>query len=213
MQKKLQQLLNERKIHANITVDHVLKKDGRLALVLPRSLLSGIAWKETRDLLSSKYSVEYVVVSHEPDHWNFSENTDLRETLVVAKRSNIHDDDHTVFINLWRRPRNTIESLTCSNLILCATPARLNRISGTSELVCGQVKYGEVISSSTRIWSRACAFAQTDLNRVAYYLTQGIPQIPGQKKSVPIPMVPLGKYNISLLLAYLNWAQHLLPLD
>ena len=61
MQKKLQQLLNERKIHANITaglgsvfvalVDHVLKKDGRLALVLPRSLLSGIAWKETRDLL------------------------------------------------------------------------------------------------------------------------------------------------------------------
>ncbi|MGA7900158.1 MAG: hypothetical protein WCA39_14995, partial [Nitrososphaeraceae archaeon] len=179
MQKKLQQLLNERKIHANITaglgsvfvalVDHVLKKDGRLALVLPRSLLSGIAWKETRDLLSSKYSVEYVVVSHEPDHWNFSENTDLRETLVVAKRSNIHDDDHTVFINLWRRPRNTIESLTCSNLILCATPARLDRISGTSELVCGQVKYGEVISSSTRIWSRVCAFAQTDLNRVAYY--------------------------------------------
>ena len=79
----------------------------------------------------------------------------------------------TTFINLWRRPRNTVESLTCSNLILGATSSSLDSISGTSELSSGQVKYGEVISSSTSVWSRACAFAQTDLNRVAYYLAEG----------------------------------------
>jgi hypothetical protein len=190
-QLKLQQLLNESKVLANVTAglgsvfvalgDHLLKTDGRLAVVLPRSLLSGVAWAETRRLLSSKYSVEYVVVLHEPGHWNFSENTSLGETLVVAKRRKTLDDDRTTFINLWRRPRNTVESLTCSNLILGATPSSLDSISGTSELSSGQVKYGEVISSSTSVWSRACAFAQTDLNRVAYYLAEGKLHLPDKR--------------------------------
>jgi hypothetical protein len=203
MQKKLKQILNESKVLANVTAglgsvfvalgDRLLKKDGRLALVLPRSLLSGVAWEETRRLLSSKYSVEYVVVSHEPYNWNFSENTSLGETLIVAKKRKTLNDDRTTFINLWRRPRNTVESLTCSNLVLGVTPARLDSISGTSELASSQVKYGEVISSTTSVWSRACAFAQTDLNRAAYYLAQGKLQLPGQKTSFSIPLVPLSK--------------------
>jgi hypothetical protein len=96
MQKKLKKLVKDEKVPASVTAglaavfvalgDKYLKPGGRLALVLPRSILSGVAWEKTRNLLESSYQIEHVIVSHEPDHWNFSENTDLSEVLIVAQK-------------------------------------------------------------------------------------------------------------------------------
>jgi hypothetical protein len=203
MQKALKDLLLDEKVKANATAglgsvfvalgDSLLGREGRLALVLPKSLLSGIAWEETRELLESRYNIQYVVVSHEPDHWNFSENTELSEVLLVAtKRGGDRRRHETAFVNLWRRPRNTVEALTCSNLILSTTPASLDEKSGVAELSSGLVKYGELISVPPSSWSRATAFAQTDLNRVAHHLAQGKIQLPGKNVKISIPLVELG---------------------
>ena len=202
MQRALKDLLVEEKVKANATAglgsvfvalgDSLLSKDGRLALVLPKSVLSGIAWEETRELLESKYEVEYIVVSHEPDHWNFSENTELSEALLVAKKRSGRKIGETTFVNLWRRPRNTVEALTCSSLILSTTPAVLSNKSGVTELTNGQLKFGEVVSAESSSWSKATAFAQTDLNRVAYNLARGRVQLPGKNAGTSVPLVELG---------------------
>ena len=46
--------------------DTVPKAGGRLCLVLPKALLSGVAWGKTRELLRSKYQLEYIVASPRP---------------------------------------------------------------------------------------------------------------------------------------------------
>jgi hypothetical protein len=61
MQKRLKKLVKDHKIPASITAglaavfvalgDKYLKQQGRLALVLPRSILSGVSWEKTRELL------------------------------------------------------------------------------------------------------------------------------------------------------------------
>jgi len=101
MQRRLQKIVKKTKVSANITAglgtvfvalaDQYIKAGGTIGLVLPRALVSGVAWKPTREMLSEKYDLQYVIVSHEPNHWNFSENTNLSEVLVVATKKALND--------------------------------------------------------------------------------------------------------------------------
>jgi hypothetical protein len=95
LQKRLKKLVKTHRLPVSITAglaavftvlgDSYIKEGGRLALVLQRTALSGIAWRRTRELLSQKYDLEYVIVSHEPDHWNFSDTTELRCSLLLER--------------------------------------------------------------------------------------------------------------------------------
>lgn len=96
MQRELQILIRQVRVQANITAGlgsvfaalghRLLKPGGDLSLVLPRALLSGVSWEPTRLLIGSNYHIRYVIVSHQPDAWNFSENTELSECMIVARR-------------------------------------------------------------------------------------------------------------------------------
>jgi hypothetical protein len=66
--------------------DRHVKDNGRLALVLPAAVLTGVAWGKTRELIRHSYELEVVVSSHDPTRWNFSENTDLSEVLLLARK-------------------------------------------------------------------------------------------------------------------------------
>lgn len=71
MQTALKRVVADEGIPANITAGlgsvfvalghRRLDDNGQLALVLPRALLSGVAWKETRRLLGNNYHVKYIV--------------------------------------------------------------------------------------------------------------------------------------------------------
>jgi len=119
MQKGLAELLRKPRVHASSTAglgsvfvatgDLHLKAGGRMALVLPKALLSGVAWEQTRHLFRIRYTLEYIIASHDPNRWNFSENTDLSEVLLIARKV---DNPHTappvegnvVCLNLWKKP-------------------------------------------------------------------------------------------------------------
>ncbi len=60
--------------------------EGRLALVLPVTLCTGASWQQTRDLIERDFTLDMVVVSHDPTRWNFSDSTDLSEALLIATR-------------------------------------------------------------------------------------------------------------------------------
>ncbi len=103
-----------------ILADKLLKQGGRLALVIPRSILSGVSWKEIREkIFLSKCEVEYIISNYDPgdkkldiEPWNWSENTNLGEVLIIARKTNdSFKKSFTTFVNLWNKPKNEIESL------------------------------------------------------------------------------------------------------
>jgi hypothetical protein len=181
----LKEVVRETHLNANITAglgtvffaiaDKVTAKDGMLSFVLPKAVLNGSTWKPTRDLIRN-YDLLYVITSHEPDNWNFSETTQLSEVLLIVKKTQKPSDQRTIFVNLWEQPKTTPEAITLVHTIEHGTPANLDEKVGTCELRTNGRKYGEMLATSLRndlSWAIPAAFAQTDLCRAARYLARG----------------------------------------
>jgi len=209
MQRKLRNLVRRLDLPANITAglgsvfialaDRYLKDEGRLALVIPRTLLSGVAWEKTRQLLEEKYHLEWLIVSHEPGHWNFSENTNLSEVLVIARKredADADEEERVNCVNFWRQPRNAVEALSVARAFLESDFPDVQKDPGTLEIVSNGEKLGEGLNVPWawlrgRLWSFPCAFAQADLVRALLHLLSGKLYIPGegvfpQKSRIPL---------------------------
>jgi len=211
MQRELAKLLKSPRVHASGTAglgsvfvatgDLHLKAGGRMALVLPKALLSGVAWERTRYLFRLRYKLEYIIASHDPDRWNFSENTDLSEVLVIARKV---DDPHkappgegeVVCLNLWKNPTTVVEALSIAHSLNCATPPDIATGQGAHEVMLGDVKFGEAVvvpwvEIRDASWMPPCAFAQSDLLRTAHHLVKGGVYLPGTGAVGDLPLCPL----------------------
>jgi hypothetical protein len=217
MQKKLRALLSDKHdpVMASSTAglgsvfvavgDRRLSVGGRMALVLPRALLSGVAWEKTRELIGSAYQLEYVIVSHDPDRWNFSDNTNLSEVLVVARKEGsvaaLDPEEPTYCVNLRRNPGTVFEALSIAQSIREGEAPDLATGQGALDVKSGGTKVGEALAvawSDLRTadsWLLPCAFAQADLVRTAYSLAKGSVVLPGQAlaASVTIQLMRLDK--------------------
>jgi N-6 DNA methylase len=207
MQTALKKIVADEGIPANITAglgsvfvalgNLRLNEGGHISLVLPRALLSGVAWRETRKLLGNNYHVKYIIVSHQPWGWNFSENTKLSECLIVAQKKNPDNRTKpTKTISLWTKPKSSVEALTLASLIRNATGASLDAPSGTDELRTPNLKYGEVTQSPARDikdqnWNEGAVFAQTELGRATHFLSSGRVFVPGSGVVGKVPLVRL----------------------
>jgi hypothetical protein len=205
LQQKLGEVVRENELKANITAglgsvfvaiaDRLLKKNGVLALVLPKSVLSGSSWEPTRSIFA-KYHIQYIVSSHEPGNWNFSESSDLSEVLLVLRKGE-NTAEPTVFVNLWEQPKSSMEALAIVRAVKREEPAWLDK-TGLCEINVGEKKYGEVAQLSLREhnsvpWAVPMSFAQTDLCRMAVALSEDKFVLPGSNKSHKLQTVPLGK--------------------
>ena len=108
-----------------LLADRLLKSNGRMGIVIPRGMLSGVSWSKIREKLMKGYEVEYIVSNHDPgdnaqgiEPWNWSENTDLAEVLIVARKTKETRDTKVLYINLWNKPKNELESLWLSQQVL-----------------------------------------------------------------------------------------------
>lgn len=97
--------------------DRMVKENGKICFVLPKSLLTGVSWFLARCLLASKYHVEYLILSYDwVNGYNFSESTSLSECLLIAKKANQHQDEEvTKFVLLLSKPRTSIEGIALAN--------------------------------------------------------------------------------------------------
>lgn len=189
--------------------DKYLMPGGRLALVAPRSLLSGVAWQKIRKLLIDGYNIEYLITSHQPPNdWNFSENTDLSECLLVARKErNKTKKDKTVIINFWIKPSNEFESIILSKSIIAlnkASPSDIydfleNPNASFHEIKCGGRKYGEayvvsrdLLEDYTSTWGALSPFAQSSLNYIAFeFISSGVLNIPSYGISAFFPIISM----------------------
>jgi hypothetical protein len=211
MQTALKQMVKKDGIRANVTAglgsvftalgDRYLRPGGHISLVLPRALLSGVAWEKTRILIGEKYCLRYIITRNEPTGWAFSENSNYSECMLVARKlrsGELQSDEATKVVNLWKMPASSIEALTYTQEIEDSPGVPLEKSTGVAPLWIGDNKVGEVIlcpSNRVRkgLWRFETAFSQTDLCRAAFFLTKGELYIPNKAIIGKIPTVPLLK--------------------
>ena len=184
--------------------DAHLKPGGLLALVIPKAVLSGIAWQKTRTLLSQDYVLEAAVISHEPGHWNFSDSTALSEVLILASKlreaSTPADESRPVLcVNLWHVPRNSWEALSIARFIRSNQAPDLENGQGDLRLRHGHSELGQVVTipwghlRNKPSWLLPWAFAQADLTRAAISLESGRLVVPGSTAETSVLLRPLNE--------------------
>lgn len=214
MQKKLQQLVKDQQAQASITAglgsvfiaiaDRYVKPGGRIALILPKALLSGVSWGPSRALINQNYHIEYLIASQDPARWNFSESTDLSETMMVLRKMVTADEaaPPAIAINVWRNPTTNFDALTVTSEVTEHAIPDLLSGHGGFEIVLGHTKLGEAVAMAQAelkaqpSWLLPCAFAQSDLTRAAYHLQNHSLRLPSQRKGKRLPLCPLGELGV-----------------
>ena len=146
-----------------VLADRMVKSGGRIALVLPVTALFGESWREVRGMLSSRYEVEFIVSSHNPELRSMSYDTNIAEALVVARRlnENEHPTGRAKFVNLWRAAYQETDALAMVRAIdaMASTPIHRSDgppVGGTPLLVGGE-QWGELIDGPLGVASWTAA--------------------------------------------------------
>ncbi len=185
-----------------------VRPGGRLALVLPKSVLTGDSWSRTRAYLAKHFHLEFVITSHEAAHWNFSDSTDLSEAMLVTRRLHNNEDriDHsTTWIGLRSNPLTAIEALGTLSAIKNAGDVSEN---GTP------IRTGDVLDEDAgemfvrpapvdgRAW-RHGTFTRSVLDKAASALLANEP-VPAPRAMEPLK-VPLKTLSSLGTLGYDRW--------
>ncbi len=121
----------------------LLKKNGRMAFIIPRAILSGVSWQKIRELLFLNYHIEYIFSNFDIgsssgalDGWNWSENTDLGEVMLVVRKKdsmvleknkkpqteNKIDEgkriESTTFLNFIKTPKNRKGAMALCDVLI-----------------------------------------------------------------------------------------------
>ena len=177
--------------------------EGRLALVLPATVCTGPSWQQTRALIERDFTLDVVVISHDPQRWNFSDSTDLSEALLIATRrqpANGNGDapEHrTTFVSLWQNPSGVLDAHRAAQVIIDTAPANVEA-TGASLLEVDGRHIGELLSiPESRLIGKKWAgvqFARADLTRSSLrLLDHGEVWVPGESTTGKIPLCPLGE--------------------
>ncbi len=178
--------------------DKYLRIGGRLAFILPVALATGEAWGKSRKLLADGYHIETVIVSHDADRPNFSENTGLSEIMFIARKLRKNEQaGETIYINLWHNPRTIYEAMDVAERIRgCKTvPTDSDDITATSAIGSDGRKLAELVSLPATLLTDqwiGVQFAQTQTLRAAVNLEQGKLAVPG-KKPVDVSLCKLAE--------------------
>ena len=158
---------------------------GRIAFVLPATVLTGVRWASMRKMLLEYFDIDWIVVSHDVRSRHarggfpgrlfvaFSESTRMAEALIVATRkspgSNGDRRRFVRFVNLRHNPDDAIDAMEVARALLNLPLPR----NGNKQAEIGAVNgsWGEVIFVDQAIlgnrgWSEA-TFVQGRLYSIA----------------------------------------------
>ena len=184
-----------------VLADRMVKHGGRIAFVLPYTALAGESWAGIRRMLAERYSVEFVIVSHDHELPSFSFDTKIAEALIVARRLRKDEEPPGTakFVNLWSGLDSENVALALMHAIrsVAATPVHRadGPLAGGSALMLGADQWGEIVESpidaapwKAARWQRAliCQFAAA-VERGELHRFDGLRSL-GR-----IPVAPLGE--------------------
>ena len=157
----------------------LLAQRGRIGLVVPRSMLSGVSWKKIRARYLDECEIKYIVANFDPgapgqEPWNWSENTALGEVLVVAERTEKPASERSVtFVNVFRKPRTDEEATGLAQGAMRAAAALGGPLCDGChrDLAINGARAGALYrvpqEALRRNWLAPAIFAEPELNRLA----------------------------------------------
>ena len=197
-----------------VLADESLAPGGRLAFVLPATMLTGSRWGGVRQLLLSKYRIEWVIVSHDIRNRSavkglpgrclvsFSESTRIAEVLIVATKGGANlNRNHVRFVNLLQNPDEPVQAMTLVRKLIAMDENMVPLESRAMDV--GGTNWGSLVAVPQRdlsdgAWSYA-ALAQAELILVA---SLGRPGVAGPLRSVPLAelgdFTDLGPYEMQI---------------
>ncbi len=155
--------------------DQYLKEGGRLALVLPTAIVNRYSWDAVREMLAENYHVEHMLVSWADGQPAWSEDTDLREILIVARKLGTAEPTRgdTIVTHVdadinFTQAREIAESLgrTDTSNISIRQPNALNLFSGMTQLGASKSFPAAFLKNHTDNWYRFAAYREPDLVRL-----------------------------------------------
>jgi hypothetical protein len=159
-----------------------------MAFILPVALATGEAWGISRKMIAEGYHLETVIVSHDAERPNFSENTDLSEIMFIArKRRKNETTGNTTYINLWHNPRTIYEAMDVTDRI-CARKKAATILGDSGRKLAEVIELPPVAGEAQ--WM-GVQFAQAPTLRAAVALDAGQLLIPGSPP-VDLPLCALG---------------------
>ena len=193
-----------------VLADEHLRANGRLAFVLPATMLTGSRWSGIRQLLLDKYCIDWIIVSHDKRHRSaakglpgrlmvsFSESTRMGEVMIIAtKNLQQATRNHVSFVNLLHNPDDPVQAMALTHKLLAMDDDTM--LLEPRSIDIGGKHYGNVIvvpqkDLTVGAWSYA-AFVQPDLVLLAERLRFG-----ANGKAPEIPITEIG--NIAELGPY-----------
>ena len=183
-----------------VLADRLVNRGGRIALVLPVTALAGDSWRDVRHMLASRYAIEFVISSHDPQLRSMSYDTDIAETLLIARR--LHKDENPsgrgLFVNLWRAAYRDTDALALVTAINAAASAPVHRSDGPpvggSPLIVGGEQWGELLDGPvhTGPWT-AARWKQGQTCQFAAALQRGeLWEADGSRVVAQLPIAPIG---------------------
>lgn len=177
--------------------DRLLAHGGRLAMVLPKVMLTGAQWDRTRHLISQNYDVELVIVSHESGHWNFSDSTDLSETLLVARKRRpeepVPSTATTTWVQLSKNPRRALDALAVAGALETTPSTEQGHDLTIGSSLFGTV--GQVFSrpapTTDEPWISGTFYNETLLRAAEAIIHCDPVPLPRMSKPIAIPLRPL----------------------
>ena len=151
--------------------DQFLNRQGTVAIVKPFTACTNTSGKDERNLLtdSDRFHLELVVTSHDNRRIYFSENTDIHESLIVARRPNPGNRGKpTAFVSLAENPASASEAHFLAEAIRQA-------LDGDTSLLAnyGTIAWRSLEQLRDRPWNAACFYDQSLAD--AYDLLLDIP--------------------------------------
>lgn len=100
--------------------EKLVNKTGTFAFVFPMSSATAPSASKVRKFLAQKFHIEYIISSHDPRRFWFSENTSISEILVIMKRKNRKqktENKSTQIVNLSINPNTALDASKLANSI------------------------------------------------------------------------------------------------
>ena len=139
--------------------DLLMNSTGSIAMVKPYTLCTNASGKHERNLLTDpkRFHLELVVTSHDNRRIFFSENTDIHECLIIARRPTPESKTSpTAFISLAENPASASEAHYLAKAIRQA-------LSGDTSLLAdyGTITWRSFEQLRNNHWNAACFYDQT----------------------------------------------------
>ena len=142
------------------------KFNGILTMVIPTTALSAPSGLHERVLLAQRYHIHSIVTCHLPGQINMSQNTNINESIVIAKKTAHYNSAPTRIVNLDRFPIDENDVADLHNCILhCGVGAIANGWGEISEWPAERINVGDwsaAVWRSSKLAKAAAKFANDE---------------------------------------------------